>query len=769
MSTSYLDFELEIGADDGNGHPLHVLQSPAGNTRSYLRLALGDLELENRLLALQNALLRSGGQRRKLLSADERTVQNFGRELFAALFHDDIRSLYFESQRIAESQDKGLRIKLRINAPDLAVLPWEYLFDERRGEYVSLSQSTPLVRTLETAQPPQPLAVTPPLRILGMVASPPNLAPINVALEKERMERALAGLRQAGLVQLEWLPGSSWRDLSRAMRLNQGPWHIFHFVGHGLFDPQRDEGLLAMTDENNQPRSLYATELARILGDHPSLRLALLNACEGALASRSDIFASTAATLVRRGVPAVIAMQVEISDRAAIEFSTQFYEALADGLPVDTAVTEARKAVSLAIENTLEWGIPILLSRAPDGVLFDIALPAAAPAAKPAPPPLPTPTPVAEPPTVQVESASRALRLSGAQVGELQASLLDAYPNESVLRQMVRIQLDQRLDVLAGGGSLSEIVFNLIAWAEAHDRVLELVTRAQQQTPGNRRLAAFAATLPGATVAAPSAPLIASPIAFDWVTIPAGAFLMGSDNAQDAQAYDWELPQHTLHLPTYHISRTPVTVAQFAAFVQATGYKTVAEERGSGWVWNGKDWDKVKGANWAHPAGLQSDVTQKQDHPVTQVYLRDAQQFCLWAKVRLPSEAEWEKAARGADGFIFPWGNNAPTEKLCNFNQKIKDTTPVGAYAAGASPFGCLDMAGNVWEWTSSLWGKEWQKPDYGYPYDANDGRENEAAPETVWRVVRGGSWYNDARGVRCAARYYFDWGDALGFRVVTS
>ena len=128
-----------------------------------------DLELENRLLALQNALLKSGGTRRKVLTSDEQAVRDFGRALFAALFRDVIRSAYDVSRRMAGDQGCGLRLKLRFLASELAALPWEYLFDERIDDYVCLSFGTPIVRFLETAQPVTPLAVTPPLRILGVI------------------------------------------------------------------------------------------------------------------------------------------------------------------------------------------------------------------------------------------------------------------------------------------------------------------------------------------------------------------------------------------------------------------------------------------------------------------------------------------------------------------------------------------------------------------------------------------------------------------------
>jgi CHAT domain-containing protein len=165
-----------------------------------------------------------------------------------------------------------------------------------------------------------------------------------VAREQQRLTRALAPLQRRGLVELHWLAGQSWRDLQRTLR--RGPWHIFHFMGHGGFDAASDEGFLAFADEDGRAERLGATRLARLLGDHDPLRLALLNACEGARSGGRDQLSSTASILVQRGVPAVLAMQYEITDVAAIEFASSFYETLADGEPVDAAVTEARSRLS---------------------------------------------------------------------------------------------------------------------------------------------------------------------------------------------------------------------------------------------------------------------------------------------------------------------------------------------------------------------------------------------------------------------------------------
>ena len=366
----YLEFELEIQAGSGRDYPVAVLHSPAGEARAVMRFPFDQITLESRLKDLQIALLRSGGRRRRILSPEQQAVQDFGQALFEAVFNGPVGNCYAVSRERAASLSHGLRVKLLIQAPELAVLPWEYLYDVHRAEYICLSAHTPLVRYLELSQPVQALRVVPPLRILGVIASPSDLEPLNVEQEKGRIEQAVVGLLDSGLVELTWLEGQSWRHLQRAMR--GGPWHVLHFVGHGGFDASADEGLIALVGEDGRSQFLHATQVGRLLADHNSLRLVVLNACEGARGGVQDVFSGTAAALVRRGIPAVLAMQYEITDRAAIELARGFYEALADGLPVDTAVTEARKAVSMEVANTVEWGTPVLYMRASDGVLFGV-------------------------------------------------------------------------------------------------------------------------------------------------------------------------------------------------------------------------------------------------------------------------------------------------------------------------------------------------------------------------------------------------------------
>jgi formylglycine-generating enzyme required for sulfatase activity len=243
------------------------------------------------------------------------------------------------------------------------------------------------------------------------------------------------------------------------------------------------------------------------------------------------------------------------------------------------------------------------------------------------------------------------------------------------------------------------------------------------------------------------------------VKVPAGEFLMGS---KEGEGDSDESPQHTLYLPTFYIGRAPVTVAAFLGSLGERGLQL--EDRESFVLAN-------KGEN----------------HPVVEVSWRDALAYAEWQGFGLPSEAEWEKAARGTDGREYPWGNEwkqgcantgerrfegwrfLPRRLRPSFGR----TTPVGQFSPhGDSPYGCVDMAGNVWEWTRSLWGEESRAPRWGYPYDPSDGRESKEVSAGVLRVVRGGAFYFTSWFVRCACRSWVNpdfRNDYIGFRVVLS
>ena len=251
-----------------------------------------------------------------------------------------------------------------------------------------------------------------------------------------------------------------------------------------------------------------------------------------------------------------------------------------------------------------------------------------------------------------------------------------------------------------------------------------------------------------------------------WCEVPAGAFWMGSTDADEMARWDDEKPQHEVSVGAFRIARYPVTYAQYEAFLRDGGYtrKWRACWTDEGWRWKGK----------RSEPGRYGGAFDLDNHPVVGVTWYEALAFCGWLtqrlretgelqageEVTLPSEAQWEKAARGTDGRIYPWGNE-PDANRANYEMSIGTTSAVGCFPGGAGPYGCLDMSGNVWEWCRT----KWQGSYEGYRADEGlDGADD--------RVVRGGSFYDVRVFARCAYRFrgYPDvWLRYYGFRVVVS
>ena len=320
------NLELEVSSGEGGRFRIAARSDAAGDSQGRLtELPFDEQRLARLLQAVEFALASSTATVRRLAPVDEQPVQEFGRQLFEFLFPAEVREHLNAVRRQAAQEGTSVQVRLRIGSPELAALPWEFLYDPGRDDYLCLSTS--LVRYLEVLEPRRLLAVTPPLRVLGMVARPGELGTLNVDHEKRRLQEALAGLESAGGVELSWVAGQTWWDLQNA--LDQGIWHIFHFIGHGGFDQHSGEGILALTGEDGGVHRLAASDLGLLLGEHHSLRLVVLNSCESARSSTSDVFSSTAAVLMRRGIPAVVAMQYDISDEAAIAFARGLYTAVA--------------------------------------------------------------------------------------------------------------------------------------------------------------------------------------------------------------------------------------------------------------------------------------------------------------------------------------------------------------------------------------------------------------------------------------------------------
>jgi hypothetical protein len=363
----YLELRLRIEPGDSGGFNVFV-SGPGGEASGRMALPFAGLELENFVLRLSRA--RSGV--RRVGSPETDLARDFGGRLFGALFQGKTHSIYLASRAEASAERKGLRLSLDLTqVPELLNVPWEYLYDD--PYFLSQSVWTPVVRYLDLPRGRRPVGVTLPLRILGMVSSPTDLPTLDTDKERANLEVALQSLSERGLVDIEWVTDARLGVLLKALQRAEAggrPFHVFHYCGHGGYDPERDQGFLLLEDEFGRSDQVDGERLATILHD-TSMSLAVLNACEGGRSSTEDPFAGVACSLVEQEIPAVIAMQFEITDEAAIIFAENFYGALADNLPIDAAMAQARKAI-FAAKNDVEWGTPVLFMRVSDGRVFDV-------------------------------------------------------------------------------------------------------------------------------------------------------------------------------------------------------------------------------------------------------------------------------------------------------------------------------------------------------------------------------------------------------------
>jgi CHAT domain len=376
---TYLDLDLMFTRSEA-GYRVQVLRSPAGDgQQAVFDEPFSEMELENFALKVGRFRART----RRVESAPVAAAKDVGSRLYNAVFADAVHECLRRSLDHARDQNAQLRIRLRLSdCPELANLPWEMLYDRGDDWFIALSNATPVVRYIQLPDPPRALHVALPLRVLVIRSEPVDYPRLDLDAEWAQVAEALRELTDAGAIDFTELTSPTMSDLRRA--LQRSSFHVLHYMGHGGFDEQNG-GVLLFADRTGHSVPVSAGDLGVLLRDHSSMRLAVLNACEGARTDPADPFAGVAETLVRRGIPAVVAMQFEFSDDAAIEFAPALYGALAEGLPVDAAVGEARKAVYTV--SPLEWATPVLYLRAADGQLFDITQ------ETPPPPPPATPPP----------------------------------------------------------------------------------------------------------------------------------------------------------------------------------------------------------------------------------------------------------------------------------------------------------------------------------------------------------------------------------------
>ena len=362
----YENFDLLMEAEGDGEFRARVIDSPTGESPTErFRIPFEPTELENLLLKLDPG---RSGTRRIAADPQSEAALKLGSGLFETVFTSDIRLTWARSLDVVRAAKRGLRLRLRLTeAPSIAVLPWELLYDRRQNSYIAQSERTPVVRYLEVPMTPRPLDVDGALRILVVVSSPTDLPELDVEAEWRRVEEALATRAAQGTVHLDRLEQPTLQALSTWIRTHDV--HVLHFIGHGEYDAQLQDGVLYFCDRYGRRAPISSAVLGPYLRDHDPLRLVFLNACQSARVDSTDPFSGLAQGLVRQDCVAVVAMQFPISEGAAAEFTGDFYGSLAEGLAVDQAVTSGRKALLAGYAS--EWSTPVLFLRDPDGKVFD--------------------------------------------------------------------------------------------------------------------------------------------------------------------------------------------------------------------------------------------------------------------------------------------------------------------------------------------------------------------------------------------------------------
>ena len=373
--TEYRNFWIRI---ENRADGLTVSSSSrAGGTVSAPLVLPDDLDAYrlDALLKASGATRGTDGAHRDLILDDDGALppvseREVGSDLFRALLPGPVRDAFMRSA--GSGKENGVRIRLQIDPNDpelarLAALPWELIYNDVTRKALGRSKFTPVIRSLDVAQSVEMRPFRPPLRVLLVLANPSDTHPLDLDLEKEHVVGVLESLDGVEVTVIEHATEKKVYDA-----LDTGEYHVLHYMGHGGFSDRRG-GVLMLEDEHGRSAELSATELGDDLAERRAMRLVFLNACDTGRASHqagADPFTGVASALVAAGIPAVVAMQVPVADRAALAFAGKFYDMIAHGEPVDAAVAVGRRAIWRTNESSLEWATPVLFMRSSDGHLF---------------------------------------------------------------------------------------------------------------------------------------------------------------------------------------------------------------------------------------------------------------------------------------------------------------------------------------------------------------------------------------------------------------
>lgn len=377
------NFDLRIEKSDGDNWQAEVIYSPAGEASNQFKLPFEIEKWQAVFRSVARSSEKEGGEQENSKREIEPLgdtegpkelgqIKDFGTQLFEAVFDaKNVGRVFRNSLEKAKEEKFDLRLRLRLDSPELTELPWEYLYDPDDERFITLLEEIPILRYLEVPIATESLKVNLPLEVLVVTANPKRYAHLNIEEEWQRLENAVKNLKEAGEIRLTRLQNATFQDLQQELDKGKTKYHIFHFIGHGGFDRKSGEGTLIFENKAQNSHSVSSEKLSTILCNHDSLRLAFLNACEGAQTGK-DPFAGVAQALVKQGIPAVIAMQFKITDDSAIALAESFYQDLVAGEPVGRALTVARRTIFTREGDSFEWGTPVLFMRSEQDRLFEL-------------------------------------------------------------------------------------------------------------------------------------------------------------------------------------------------------------------------------------------------------------------------------------------------------------------------------------------------------------------------------------------------------------
>lgn len=350
----YKNFDLCIENKLGESYQVKAASETMGEAEGAFTLSSDCLKIAAELKNLE------------AMGTNSDLPMSLGVSLHQCVFHGSVGQLLHVSLgEVLRDDEKGVRINLILSPPELAALPWEVLYDQSTKCFLATSGKTPVTRYIKLIEPIRSLKIAPPVKVLVLI---PGGSGLDVASEEKIVMEALKDLET---VQVHVIKEKVTRsNISRALVEDQ--YHILHFIGHGRFES--DQAFLEINSEAGGRDLILADDFADFFRTYPSLKLIVLNSCQGAEVSSTRQLAGMAPQLVMRGIPAVVAMQYPISDEAALKFAAEFYLKLCKGWSrgqVDTAISHARNRIHMDIKEPLAFATPVLFMRSDTGVIFD--------------------------------------------------------------------------------------------------------------------------------------------------------------------------------------------------------------------------------------------------------------------------------------------------------------------------------------------------------------------------------------------------------------